>query len=189
MRVDTRCYELHQRRRSLHLLIKLYSERDSSAGGASDQNAWRNTDKGSILRCDKVFLSHSQLWVQIRCSYSSVWNRMHQHLSARWKIPKLAVIPLLGHTKILHVHTGRNGYSLSCGCFGLTQVRRLEFPARDNEVLGKKIGSRPSFACKPGIWLPGSFSLIFPYSPLACSYVRQIWIADRTFSCDLGPYV
>ena len=77
---------------------------NSSVGRPSDWKAKRNTDAGSIPRYGKGFFSQSQLPVQtvLRCPYSPVCNRMHQHLCARYKSQTLAAVPLSGHTKILH---------------------------------------------------------------------------------------
>ena len=58
---------------------------DSSAGGAWEPNARRNTNVGSILRCGKVFFSHSQLSLHTLTAFAQLpcaINCTHQHLCA-----------------------------------------------------------------------------------------------------------
>ena len=96
-------------------------------------------------------------WFSFKCKLS-YGVRMHQQLCARKNKNKtttktgpqaLAAKPLFGHTKFLHTLVATVSAAVS-GMLCLNQVKRPQFPARDNEVVGERGGELREAGWKHG---------------------------------------
>ena len=74
----------------------------------------------------------------VRCPHSPCVRSDLSTSVSSLKIPNQSHIPLFGHSKIVRIVIGMGGTALVARLLYHTQVRRPEFPARDQEVLKRK---------------------------------------------------